>query len=135
MSQAQVRDKIKQFLNEGPYAVVGASDNQHKYGHKCFRSYLSNNMKAYPVNPRAQEVLGHQCFPDLSSLPETVSSISVVTPPAMTESVVEEAVKLGVKNIWMQPGAESQVAVQRAESAGINVIYGGPCFMVEMGWG
>lgn len=52
----------------------------------------------------------------------------------MTEVLVDEAIKCGVKNIWMQPGAESRAAVQKAKDAGLNVIYGGPCLLVVLGY-
>ena len=58
--------------------------------------------------------------------------ISVITKPDVTESIVEEAAELGIKNIWMQPGAESEKAVKRAEALGMNVIAGGPCALVTL---
>lgn len=129
-----VGKQIELFLAASTYAVVGASDNQHKYGHKCYKCCLQNGLKAYPVNPACATVLGNTAYPDLSSLPEPVESISVITPPVVTEKVVEDAIKCGVKNIWMQPGAESLVAVDKAREAGINVISGGPCLLVVLGY-
>ncbi|MFX5321092.1 CoA-binding protein, partial [Acinetobacter baumannii] len=73
-------------------------------------------------------------YPDLASLPESVQSVSVITPPAVTEKVVDDAIAAGVKNIWLQPGAESQVAVDKARAAGLNVIAGGPCLLVSLGY-
>ena len=125
-------DQIKTFLAAPAFAVVGASNDPDKYGHKCFKCLLQAGRKAHPVNPRAKEVLGHPAFPDLSSLPETVESISVITPPAVTEKVVEDAIAAGVKNIWMQPGAESRTAVDAATRAGINVIPGTACLLVVL---
>lgn len=90
-------------------------------------------MKAYPINPKVQSVLGERAYPDLRSLPEPVEALSIITPPAVTEKIVEDAIACGVKYIWMQPGAESRQAVQAAEDAGIVVIYGGPCLLVELG--
>jgi predicted CoA-binding protein len=88
----------------------------------------------YPVNPTADEVEGVRAYPDLESLPEPVHGISIVTPPSVTESVVEQAARLGIRNVWMQPGAESDAAVARAEELGLNVISGGPCALVVMGY-
>jgi predicted CoA-binding protein len=58
--------------------------------------------------------------------------VSIITPPRVTERVVEEAAQLGVRHIWMQPGAESDRAVELAQQAGLNVIWGGPCILVTL---
>jgi predicted CoA-binding protein len=125
---------IDTFLAAPSFAVVGASDDPNKYGYKCYACFLQNMRKAFPVNPRAQTVMGNPAYASLASLPEKVESVSVITPPAVTEKVVEEAIACGVKNIWMQPGAESQAAVDRARQAGLNVIAGGPCLLVTLGY-
>lgn len=127
------RDKVQQFLRSPAYAVVGASDDPSKYGHKVYQMYLRLGMKAYPVNPRCKQISGNPVYTDLAALPEKVDSISIITPPAVTEKVIEDAIAAGVKNVWMQPGAESRAAVDMAENAGVNVIYGGPCILVELG--
>jgi len=129
-----VGKKIDTFLAASAFAVVGASDRPDKYGHRCYVCYLQNGRKAYPVNPRVETILGNRVFRDLASLPEKVESISVITPPAVTETVIDDAIAAGVKNVWLQPGAESPLAVQKAEQAGLNVIYGGPCLLVTLGY-
>jgi predicted CoA-binding protein len=98
------------------------------------RAYVQTDRPVYPVNPKSPEVEGHKAFPDLRSLPEGVHGISVITPPQITEKVVEEAANLGIKHIWMQPGAESDAAVAAAEKAGINVIAGDACVLVVFGY-
>ncbi len=96
------------------------------------RAYLQNDREVYPVNPNRKEVEGLETFPDLASLPQAVHGISVITRPDVTERIVEQAAELGIKNIWMQPGAESEKAVKRAEELGMNVIARGPCALVTL---
>ncbi len=129
-----LQQKIDGFLSGGPHAVVGASTDRTKYGNKVLRAYVQTDRPVYPVNPKAPEVEGRKAFPDLRSLPEGVHGISVITPPPVTEKVVEEAADLGIKHIWMQPGAESDAAVAAAEKAGINVIAGDACVLVVFGY-
>lgn len=129
-----MNDKIDKFLAADIFAVLGASHETYKYGYKVFKCYLDHDRRAFPVNPNATEVLGHQAFPNLASLPEPVKSISVITPPPVTEKIVDDAIEHGVTNIWMQPGAESAKAVKKAQDAGIDVIYGGPCLLVVLGY-
>lgn len=126
--------QINAFLSGSPHAVVGASEDRAKYGNKVLRAYQQRGMRVLPVNPHADEVEGLPAFADLESIGEPIHGISVVVPPRVTESIVEAAGRLGIKHIWMQPGAESDVAVERAQSLGMNVIAGGPCLLVAIGY-
>jgi predicted CoA-binding protein len=65
-------------------------------------------------------------------VPGPIDGVSIITPPAVTEKIVAQAVSLGIKHIWMQPGAESPAAVALAKDAGANVIAGGPCILVAL---
>jgi predicted CoA-binding protein len=128
------REAIDDFLSGEPFAVVGASRDRAKYGNKVLRCYLQNGRRAFPVNPHEREVEGLSAFPDLASLPEPVHGVSIITPPHVTEAVVEEAAAAGVLRLWMQPGAESARAVRRAQELGLSVIAGGPCLLVALGY-
>ncbi len=112
--------------------MVGASNDRAKYGNKVFRVYVQNELEVYPVNPTSERVEDITAFPDLASLPKQVHGISVITPPHVTERIIEDAAELGIKHVWMQPGAESDAAIARAEGLGMNVIHGGPCILVTL---
>jgi predicted CoA-binding protein len=123
-------DLIHAFMSAGPWAVVGASTDRSKYGNMVLRNYQQRGMEVYPINPRADEVEGLKAYRSFADLPVKVRGISVITPPAITERVVEEAAAAGVEIVWMQPGAESAEAIARAEALGLGVIAGGACFLV-----
>ena len=125
---------IIDFLGGAPHAVVGASSDRSKVGNRVLRAFLQAGREVYPVNPRTKDIEGLKCYPDLASLPTPVHGVSVITPPQIAESIVEEAAAQGVKNIWFQPGAESEEAVSRARGYGMNVISGGPCILVVLGY-
>ena len=126
-----VREIIGDFLEKGPYAVVGASNDRAKYGNKVLRAYKSKGWKVYPVNPREKEVEGLTAYPDLASLPEKPRGVSIITPQPVTERVVVEAAEAGARFVWMQPGAESPEAIRIARERGLEVIGDGSCFLVE----
>jgi uncharacterized protein len=126
------QEKIREFLAGKRFAVVGASTDREKYGNKVLRVYQQNTLEVVPINPKADEVEGLKAYPDLASVPGPIDGVSIITPPKVTEHVVAEAVERGIKNIWMQPGAESAAAVEAAETAGANVISGGPCILVSL---
>lgn len=126
------QERISQFLEGNRFAVVGASANREKYGNKVLRVYQQNKLDVVPVNPAGGEIEGLTAYADLPSVPGPIDGVSIITPPKVTEQVVAQAISLGIKNIWMQPGAESDAAVQLAEQAGANVIAGGPCILVKL---
>ena len=86
---------IGEFLTGSPHAVVGASRDRSKYRNEVLRVYLQQNRPVFPVNPNLDEVEGLPAYANLASIPESVHGISVITPPHVTEAVVEEAGELG----------------------------------------
>lgn len=127
---SRLEERIDSFMAGGPYAVVGASPDRDKYGNKVLRAYQQRGMEVYPINPRAVEIEGLKAYAALADVPVKLRAISVITPPAVTERVVEAAAAAGVRLVWMQPGAESAEAIRKAEALGLEVIAGGPCFLV-----
>jgi len=126
--------RIELFLSSPAFGVVGASSNRAKYGNKVLRCYLQHNRRAIPVNPGEELIEGIPCVAKVGDLPPDVASISVITPPAVTEKVVPAAIARGIRNIWMQPGAESEAAVAECRRQGVNVIADGSCLLVVLGY-
>lgn len=127
-------EAIETFLKSEAFGVVGASDDRSKYGNKVLRCYLQNKKTAIPVNPKVAIVEGVAAVASVADLPDSVTSISVITPPAVTEKVVEAAIARGITSIWMQPGAESEAAVAACRAAGVNVIADHSCLLVVLGY-
>lgn len=125
-----LNEKIDRMLAARTFAVVGASTNPEKYGNIIYRDLKAHGKTVFPVNPRAGEIDGDTFYPDIAALPETPEVVVAVVPPKITEQVVDELTATGVKNLWIQPGAESSEAVRKAEAAGITVVSHGPCVMV-----
>jgi predicted CoA-binding protein len=129
-----IQEQIKQFLASPAFGVVGASTNRQKYGNKVLRCYQQNGKKVIPINPNEVEIEGIPCVASISDLPPEVLSISMITPPAVTLKLVPLALQKGIKNIWMQPGAEHPEAVELCIEQGVNVIADGNCALVVMGY-
>jgi predicted CoA-binding protein len=127
-------NSIALFFQSPAYAVVGASSNRQKYGNKVLRCYQQHNKQVYPVNPVEKFIEELPVIASLSDLPEIVHSISIITPPPITEQLVAEAIQKGIKNIWIQPGAESNKAIQDCKAHNINIIANGPCILVVLGF-
>jgi hypothetical protein len=121
---------MKEFLKQPVWAVVGATDNQEKFGYKIYRT-IKEYRKTYPVNPKLSDIEGEKCYPDLKSLPEIPDVVDLVVPPKVTESIVKECKELGIKRVWMQPGTDSPDAIRFCEENGIEVVHH-QCAMVEI---
>jgi predicted CoA-binding protein len=126
--------QINQFLSSVAFGVVGASSNRQKFGNRVLRCYLQNGKQALPVNLNGAEIEGIACVKSVEELPPEVKSVSMITPPAVTEQLVPLAIAHGIENIWMQPGAESPAAVALCRAKGINVIADGSCLLVVLGY-
>ena len=126
------QEQFDKFFASKAFGVVGASANRDKYGNKVLRIYMQHNMRVIPVNPREKEIEGIPCVSGIADLPPEAKSISVITPPAVTEQVVEMAIAKGIENIWMQPGAESPAAIENCRKNNISVIADGSCILVVL---
>ena len=115
-------------------AIVGASRDHAKYGNKAVRAHRQIGDRVYPVHPKEKEIEGVPCVASVLDLPDDVKSISLITPPHVTEEVVELAVDKGIENIWIQSGAESRKAIETCLRNNINVIAEGNCILVVLGY-
>lgn len=129
-----IEQRIEQFLAAPAFGVAGASSNREKYGNRVLRCYLQRGRKVVPIHPSEATIEGVACVAGVAELPDEVQSLSIITPPAITERIVEQAVARGIGNIWMQPGAQSPAAVAACEAHGINVIADGSCLLVVLGY-
>ena len=127
-------DRIEKFLAADAFAVAGASTNRDKFGNKVLRCYQQNQLRAVPINPRADKIEGLPCVAKIEQLPAEVKSLSVITPPAITEQLMPQAAAHGIENVWLQPGAQSSEAIAVAEKLGLNIIADGSCLLVVLGY-
>jgi len=122
---------IKSFLEKkNVFAVVGASRNPRKYGYQVYSDLRNAKYKVYPINPNTDKILGAKCYPSLNALPEKPDVADLVVPPKVTEQVVKTCKKLGIKKVWMQPGSESETAINFCRENDLDVVHG-VCVMVE----
>lgn len=130
----EIGQQIERFLAAKKFAVAGASADRSKYGNKVLRCYRMNGLDAVPINPKEATIEGIACVASVGQLDADVESLSIITPPRITEEIVEAAIAKGIKNIWMQPGAESRTAIDRCRERGINLIADGSCLLVVLGY-
>lgn len=126
--------EIAAFLASGSFAVVGASADRAKYGNKVLRCYQQHGLPVVAVNPKGAAVEGAPGYASLRDVPEDVRAVSVVAPPVAAAAIVADARARGISHLWFQPGAEDEAAIAAALRGDMNVIAGGPCLLVALGF-
>lgn len=118
------------MLEKKVWAVVGATRNTEKYGYKLYRHLKNNGYTVYAVNPAYPDIDGDPCYKDLSSLPEVPEVVDMVVSPAVGRPIIQEAARLGVKNIWFQPGSCDEALIAEAERLGMRTVQA--CVLISL---
>lgn len=121
-----------EYTKNTKIAVVGVSDNPDKYGHKIFRDLLAAGYTATGVNPKRNDILGQKIYPNIADIPEKPELLLIVVPPEIGLSILQQAVDIGITDVWFQPGAESDEIVDFAKKNNLEITFGS-CFMVAHG--
>lgn len=129
--EGMLMDHVDVMLKMKQWAVVGATDNPEKFGYKIFKALKEAGYTVYPVNPGIKEILGGPCYPALKDLPVLPEVVNIVVRPNIGEQTVKECSGLGIKNVWLQPGANANNVVELAQSLGLNVVDQN-CVLVEL---
>ena len=103
-------------------ALVGATDEPWKFGHRIFHDLTRKGIEVLPVNRGRATVAGQQAYPTLAHLPSKPDIVNVVVPPEEGPGLVREVAALGWDNVWFQPGAESTEARRVAEELGVEIL-------------
>ncbi|NOX89711.1 MAG: CoA-binding protein [Calditrichaeota bacterium] len=112
-------------------AVVGISNKSYRPSYDIARYLLNRGFTIYPVNPNYEEVMGLRCYDNLKEIEGTVEIVDIFRRSDRVLPVVEEAIEIGAKVIWMQMGVINEEAAERALSAGLEVVMD-MCIKVEL---
>ena len=115
-------DEVKIINEYHTVAVVGVSSNPDRASHRVARYLDKYGYPIIPVNPTISEVLGKICYPDLSSIPEVVEVVNIFRRSEDVMPVVDEAIKIGARAVWMQEGIVNEEAAAKARDAGLLVV-------------
>jgi predicted CoA-binding protein len=103
-------------------AMVGLSANPYRPSHFAALYMLAAGYAVIPVNPREKQILGRQCYSSLADIPLPVEIVDIFREPSAVPAIVEEAIAVGAKVIWMQLGVIHEQAAERALQAGLEVV-------------
>jgi uncharacterized protein len=123
-------EQIKKIYALKNIAVVGMSKNPEKAAHYVAKYLAEQGYNIIPVNPTTDEILGKKCYPSLIDVPVQVDIVDVFRPSDQVKPVVEEAIKIKPRVIWLQEGIHDPEAESLAKNAGIDVVFN-RCMLAE----
>lgn len=103
-------------------AVVGLSDRPERPSHGVAAYLQQQGYRIIPVNPNVAEVLGEKAYPSLKEIPQTVDVVEIFRRSADVPPIVDDAIAVGAKAVWMQEGVINETAAQKARDAGLIVV-------------
>ena len=113
---------IHDFLSTKEMAIAGVSRNPRKFGGAVFKQLTESGFTIYPINPNADKIGNTKCYPDVTSLPSEVDRLYIVTPKKQTKSILEDAIKKGIRKVWIQQMSHTDEAVNLAKETDIDII-------------
>lgn len=116
------KESIDNFLSDKNFAVVGVSRKSSKFGNTIYKELKKKGINVFGVNPNMDTIEGDKCYHSLKELKGKIDGVVNVVSPDQTNEIVKEVNEIGVKNIWMQQGSESEKAIAYCNEHGITVI-------------
>lgn len=113
---------IQSILGLKTIAVVGISDNPERPSNFVAKFLEEHGYNVIPVNPNLSEWEGKKCYPDLLSIPVKVDIVDIFRRPDAVPPIVDEAIAIKAKAVWMQEGIVNEEAAAKAKDAGIEVV-------------
>ena len=103
-------------------AVVGMSPKQERPSHYVAMYLKENGYTIYPVNPGHDKIAGMDCYPDLESIPDSIDVVDIFRRSEFVPLIVDSAISIGAKAVWMQDTVIHEEAGKKAEDAGLLVV-------------
>ena len=114
-------------------AVLGASTKPYRYAFKAMELLKEYGHKPVPVNPAFAEVLGENCYPNISAAPKPIDTVTIYLREARSTPLIDEIIATDPRRIILNPGAENDVLAEKARDRGIEVIEGCTLVMLRAG--
>lgn len=115
--------KIRRILGDSKtIAIVGLSPKPHRPSHQVAQYLKTSGYTIIPVNPGHDTLLGLTCYPNLQAIPIPVDLVDIFRRPEAITDIVDDAIAIGAKYIWMQEGIINNEAAAKAEAAGLLVV-------------
>ena len=112
-------------------AVIGASHDRRKFGNKAVRAYRDYGYTVFPVNPHEATIEGLKAYPNLDAITEPIDFVSLYVPPAVAQQLLPAVAKKMPRELWLNPGSESEELIETAADLHLRAIVG--CSILALG--
>jgi predicted CoA-binding protein len=112
-------------------AVIGASNDRRKFGNRALRAYQQQGYTVVPINPHEEQVEGLKTYRSILDVPGPVDMASFYVHPEVGEQIIADVAAKGVREVWLNPGADSDELIERTKALGIQPIVA--CSIVAIG--
>jgi predicted CoA-binding protein len=120
--EASAAEITEILQNERVVAVVGLSKDPDRPSYRVAHYLQEHGYRIVPVNPGCQEILGERCYATLKDIPFPVAVVDIFRKVDAIPEIVDEAIAIGAKVVWMQQGLEEPHSARKAKRAGLRVV-------------
>jgi predicted CoA-binding protein len=118
-------------MSQKTIAVIGASNNRHKFGNRAVRAYQQQGYTVIPINPHEAQIEGLKAYASVLEVPGSIDLASFYVTPDIGERVIEEVVAKNIKEVWLNPGADSDELIAKTRKLGIRPVVA--CSIMALG--
>lgn len=132
-SQSNITQELRQkaMIDKNfTYAIIGASNNPEKYGHKVMQDLLAGGYQVIPINPKDGEIFGEKAYATISEVSDKIDVVIMIVPPEIGLQILPQIKEKGINKIWFQPGSENEAEIKYCQDNGIEYI-AGACIMIK----
>ena len=112
-------------------AVIGASSNRQKFGNKALRAFANKGYTVFPINPVEAAVEGYPAFKSVLDVPVAIDLATFYVPGGVGVQVLDDVVKKGIPEVWLNPGADDRAVVEKARALGLKTVR--QCSIIAIG--
>ena len=123
------KKQITEFFNTKEIAISGVSRDPKKFGNHVFKDLIQKDYKIFPINPNTDKIDEEKCYSSILGLPDGINNLIILTPVHKVDESFQEAIKKGIKNIWIQQKVISKSIKDSAKNNNINLIWNKCIFM------
>jgi predicted CoA-binding protein len=115
---------VEDFIASKRLAIAGVSRSGTKFGNAAYKELRTRGFEVFQIHPEAESINGESCYRNLSDLRGKVDGVVVSVPPAQAEKVLHDAAEAGVRNVWLQQGAETPDLLTLGRDLDLNLVSG-----------
>lgn len=119
-----MKELIREFVESRNTGLIGVSKSGKKFGFYAMNELNKRGFEVFPIHSEITEMEGvkfYKCIEEISGL---TKNLVIIVNPTKTESIIVDAANAGIKNVWIQQGAESDAAIEKCKKLGLNVVHG-----------